>query len=92
MSAQASDGQGEDDVGVECVTAVGASMFGHLVWPQVYNDFINAADHATWVQERLADVDYDLDGVPEGGPTSNFVWDMLVGVEDSWQMYVIPDV
>ena len=68
-----SDGQGEDDDGVECMTAVGASMLGCAVWPQAYNDFVHAADCATWVRDWLAEVDYDQVGVPEGGPALKFV-------------------
>ncbi len=52
-------------------TAVGASMFGRPVWPQAYTEFIHAADHATWVRDWLAEVDYNLVSVPEGGPASN---------------------
>ncbi len=58
---------------MERVAAVGASVFGRPVWPQVYNEFIQAADRATWVQERLAEVDYNPVGVPEGGPASRFI-------------------
>ena len=74
------------------MTAVGASMFGHPVWPQAYNDFVHAADHATWVCEPMTEVDYDLVGVPEGGPAANFVRDGLAGKEGSWKRYAIPDV
>ena len=31
-------------------------------------------------------------GVPEGGLALNFVRDVLVGEEGSWQMYVVPNV
>ena len=93
MSLQAStDAQGEDDDGVECITAVGASVFGHPVWPRAYNDFIHAADRATWVCNRLAEVNYDPVGVPEGGPALNFVRDVLAVVEDSWRLYAIPNM
>ena len=91
MSMQASGNQGEDDVEVEHVTAVGASVFGCPVWPQVYNDFVHAVDLAAWVHNRLAQVNYDLIGVPEGGSASNFVRHMLVGVEDLWWVYATPD-
>ncbi len=57
---------------MEHVTAVGASMFGWPVWPQAYNEF-HVADRTTWVRDRLAKVDYNPVGVPEGGPTSRFV-------------------
>ena len=87
MSLQASDGQGEDDDGVECVAAVGASML-----PQAYNDFFHSADRATWVRERMTEVDYDLVGVPEGGPALNSVRDVLAGMEDSWRMHAIHNV
>ena len=91
MSAQSCDSKGEDGVDVGCMTAVGASVFGRPVWPQAYNAFIQAADRATWVRERLAEVDYDPVGVPEGGPTSRFVRDMMAGDEESWRLYAIPD-
>ena len=73
MSSQATDGQGVNGDRMECVTAVGTNVFGHPVWPQAYIKFIQAADQAMWVRERLAEVDYNPVGVPEGGPTSRFV-------------------
>ena len=71
---------------------MGASVFGRPIWPQAYNEFIQAADRATWVRERLAEVDYDPVGVPEGGPASRFVRDVMAGNEESWWSYAIPDV
>ncbi len=76
---------------MECVTAVGASVFGCPVWPQAYIEFAQTADRATWVHERLAEVDYNPVGVPEGGPTSRFVRDVMAGNEESWWSYAIPD-
>ncbi len=29
-------------------------------------------------------------GVPDGGPASKFVQDVMAGGEDSWRLYVIP--
>ena len=37
----------------------------------------------------LAEVDYDPVDVPEGGPASRFVRDMMAGGEKSWQSYAI---
>lgn len=90
MSAQASDSQGEDDVEVEHVAIVGASSFGHQVWPQACNDFVHAVDCAVWVCNRLAQVNYNLSYVPEVESASNFVRHVLAGMEDSWQVYAIP--
>ena len=45
------DGQGENGDRMEHVTAVGASVFGHPVWPQVYTEFIHVADYAMWVRD-----------------------------------------
>ncbi len=73
MSSQATDGQGVNGDRMECVTAVGASMFGHPVWPQAYNEFVHAVDRATWVHNWLDEVDYNPVGVPEGGPALRFV-------------------
>ena len=47
MSMQAEEHNGKA-IGVEQLTTVGASVFGHLVWPQVYNEFVCAEDHVTW--------------------------------------------
>ncbi len=77
---------------MERVAAVGASVFGRPVWPQAYNKFIQAADWAPWVRERLAEVDYDPIGVPEGGPASRFVRDVMTGDEEMWHSYAIPNV
>ena len=71
MNLQATGDQDGDSM--ERVAAVGASVFGRPVWPQAYNEFIQAANRAMWVRERLAEVDYDPVGVPEGGPASRFV-------------------
>ena len=73
MNSQVTGNQGVNGDRMERVTAVGASMFRRPVWTQAYNKFIQAADRATWVRERLAEVDYNPVGVPEGGPTSRFV-------------------
>ena len=73
MNSQATGDQGVNGNRMERVTAVGASVLGCPIWPQVYNEFIQAADRATWVCERLAEVDYDPAGVPEGGPAVRFV-------------------
>ena len=89
MNLQATGGQDGDRM--ERVVAVGASVFGRPVWPQVYNAFIQAADRATWVRERLAEVDYDPVGVPEGGPAARFVRDVMAGEEEVWRSYAIPD-
>ena len=73
------------------VTVVGASVFGRPVWPLAYNEFIQAADWATWVRERLAEADYDPVGVPEGGPALRFIRDVMAGDEEVWRLYAIPD-
>ncbi len=90
MNSQATGDQDGDSV--ERVTAVGTSVFGCPVWPQAYNEFIQVADRATWVRERLAEVNYDPVGVPEGGPAAGFVRDMMAGDEEVWRSYAIPDV
>ena len=89
MNLQATGDQDGDSV--ERVAAVGASVFGRPVWPQAYNAFIQAADRATWVRERLAEVDYDPVGVPEGGPAARFIRDVMAGEEEVWRWYAIPD-
>ena len=89
MNLQATGNQDGDSM--ECVAALGASVFGRPVWPQAYNEFIQAADRATWVHERLAEVNYDPVGVPEGGPALRFVRDVMVGDEEVWRSYAIPD-
>ena len=89
MNLQATGDQ--DGSGMERVAAVGASVFGHPVWPQAYNAFIQAADRASWVREKLAEVDYDPVGVPEGGPAAGFVRDVMAGEEEVWRSYAIPD-
>ncbi len=76
---------------MERVAAVGTSVFRRPVWPQAYNAFIQAADRATWVREQLAEVNYDPVGVPEGGPASRFVQDVMAGAEEVWRLYAIPD-
>ena len=40
----------------------------------------------------MAEVDYDPVGVPEGGPASRFVQDVMAGDEEVWRLYTIPDV
>ena len=80
-----------DGSGMERVAAVGASVFGRPVWPQAYNVFVHAANRAMWVRERLAEVDYDPVGVPEGGPASRFVRDVMAGDEEVWRSYAMPD-
>ena len=84
MSLLTSEGLGENEDRVERVNAVGASVFGHPMWPQAYNEFVHAVDCAMWVHDRLAEVNYNQVGVPEGGPASIFVRDVLVGSEDLW--------
>ena len=83
MSALAEDCEGEADVDVERVTAVGASVFGYPVWPQAYNDFVHVVDCAAWVHERLAQADFDPIGVTESSLASQFVRHMLACVEES---------
>ena len=39
----------EDDGGVGCITAVGASVFGRPVWPSAYHDFVHAIDRKACV-------------------------------------------
>ena len=91
MNLQATGDQGVNGDSMERVAAVGASVFGHPIWPQAYNEFIQAADRDTWVRERLAEVDYNPVGVPEGGPALRFIRDVMAGVEEVWQSYAIPD-
>ena len=49
MNMQAGNREGEDDVAVEGMTAVGASVFGCPVWPRAYHDFVRAVDREVWV-------------------------------------------
>ena len=44
MNMQAGNREGEDDVVVESITAVGASVFGCPVWPRAYHDFVRVVD------------------------------------------------
>ncbi len=91
MNSQATGNQGVNGDSMERVAAVGASMFGCPVWPQAYNEFIQAADWAMWVRKRLAEVNYNPVGVPEGGPALRFIRDVMAGVEEVWQSYAISD-
>ena len=72
------------------LTAVGASVFGHPVWPQAYGDFVGAADCAAWICNRQAQVDFDPIGVPEGSPAFDFVRRMLARHEGSQRDCGIP--
>ena len=91
MNAQFDDHEGEDDVTVEGMTAVGASVFGHPMWPHAYYDFVCAVDHEVWIQERLVQADFKTIGVSEGSPAMAFVRDMLARVDNLWCMYSIPE-
>ena len=44
INAQAGNHEDEDDMVVEGITAVGASVFGSPVWPRAYHDFVHAVD------------------------------------------------
>ena len=91
MNTQVSNHEGEDDVVVERVTAVGASVFGRPVWPRAYHDFVRAVDREVWVRERLVEADFKTIGVAEGSPALAFVRDVVARVENSWQTYSIPE-
>lgn len=91
MNAQADDREGEEDVAVAGVTAVGASVLGRPVWPRAYHDFVRAVDREVWVRERLGEADFETIGVPEGSSAMAFVGDVLARVENSWHTYSIPE-
>ena len=91
MNAQADDREGEDDVAVEGVTAVGASVFGRPVWPGAYHDFVHAVDREVWVWGRLVEANFKRMDMPKGSLASAFVRDMVARIENSWRMYLIPE-
>ena len=68
MNAQVDDCEGEDDVAVEGMTAVGASLFGRSVWPCAYHVFVCAVDHEVRVWERLDQANFKTIGMSEGSP------------------------
>ena len=80
----------EDDDGLGCITAVGASMFGRPVWPSAYHDFVHAMDRVAWVRDRLMRADFELVAVPEGG-AFRFLRDVMMRVEGSWRSYAVPE-
>ena len=77
----------DDDV--ERLTAVGASVFCHQVWSQAYAAFVCVVDRATWVCNRLTQVDFDLINVPERCPASYSVRYVVSHILDSWHEYTI---
>ena len=90
MNSQAAvEALDEDNGEVGCITAVGASVFGRPVWPSAFHDFVYAIDRGVWVRERLVQVDFELVGVSEGGP-SVFLRDVMSRVDSSWGSYAIP--
>lgn len=73
--------EGEEEVAGTGVTAVGATVFGHPVWPRALYDFVRVVDRDGWVCERLGVADFEIVGMPEGSTAAMFVGDVLVGVE-----------
>ena len=57
------------------------SVFGQPVWPQVLCVLLKVADCSAWVSQRLAEVDFELNGVPEGNPALTIVDHVLVHTE-----------
>ena len=44
-----------------------------------------------WVHDRLAQTDFDLIGVTKRSSALNFAGHVLASIEESWQVYAIPD-
>jgi hypothetical protein len=72
------------------VTAAGASVFRHPVWPRAYHNFVHALDHDAWVCKRLSQADFVPVGVPAWGPASYFIRHVLAHVDESCWAYVVP--
>ena len=83
----------EDD---DCLCAMVAStvqmrVLGRPVWPNVLCALLEAADCSAWVGQRLAEVDFKQNRVPERNPASTFVDHVLACMELNQHDYKVSE-